>query len=409
MLLLILEKTKPLVKRICPINDRVTSDFLDSIDRFLISRSIFEVLDLSKIFFNLSDEEIFQLKQFIESKLASRYVHQFKPTDLVRHSFSPGLYRKGVTQSQGLIDFLLDLRDKSSGSRVIFLGEDGYEYLGPAFHILTKGDIKYSSYPISRKDLATKAELIDLGKYLLTWPVKESPSVDDLLQGEDVVEILTKIKRDFLVVNDSSRYKIKLYQDVDSIIQVAIFELGMCESASCNSELIFADSLFQGFKLIISNNDHRNVCIKLISNLLSEINFDNSLPLIIVDYAGIRHVQAHLIQLTIRWLSDPKNWFYLSCSQKLLLRVDSNFFNRLNVFLHIGVSEGNPLYKIKSEEVFVNAPSIDLVETTRFWGPSDASLADGDLLIGIRNSFHISETLAKISIILEESYKIHNS
>ena len=384
---------------------RITPRFLDSVDRFLASKSINNVFELSKVFTNISDKEIIRVKSLIECNLASSYVHQFKPACLAKHSFRPRLYRKGVAQPKGLIDFLLDLRNKSAGSRVIFLGEDGYEYLGPAFHVLSKGSIEYYSYSISRKHLATKAELIDLGNNFLSWQSKTSPTVVDLLKGVSAVESMLKIKRDSQGSSDSSECKIKLYRDLDNVMREAIYEFSGRDDTLQSHELTFDDRLYQGFRLLVSNPANRDVCIGLIWNLLRETDFDNRFPLIIVDYIGVTHVQSHLLQLIIRWLADPESWNFLSCSQKLSLTVDFDFFHRLNVCLHIGVLEGNPLSKIKGSEVFVNAPSVDLVETTRFWGYSDAKLADGLLSYEISNSFHISETLAKISIILQECHK----
>ncbi|WP_323483254.1 hypothetical protein [Polynucleobacter sp. MG-28-Ekke-A2] len=387
----------------------MTPEFLDSIDLFLKSRSIHGLFELSKIFYDLSDEKLFQLKTSIQIKLGRRYVHHFSPQDLVKYSFTPGMYRKGVIQFGGLLDFLVNLLHKSSGHRVIFLGEDGFEYLAPTFHILSEGAIPFSTYPISRKHLATRVELIDLGVKFLTSPAEESSSIEDLLRGEGLVEKMTKLNRNSREANNFFKNSIKLYQDMDDAIATAILEVGAHKYSLDSSEFIFGDRLSQSFNLLISNPDHLDVLIGLIADLLSEINFDNTSPLIIVDYAGIGHVQAHVLQLFLNWLGDPQNWLSLSHSQQLALRVSCDFFAHLNVKLHIGVSRGNPLHKIKGAEVFINSQSVDIVETTRFWGFSDADLADGKLSIGVFNSFHISETLAKIAIISEEAYKIKHS
>lgn len=285
-----------------------------------------------------------QLKNFLDSTLArqgqkrvadSIGTYEYRKPDT--SDFSPFENPQRLKdQAEDLKRFLERIPVSPDGkTQAVFLGGDG-QHLKPAYDALSKKigtTAKTSNFEINRNLLANSDEYQMIYNMALNNLRRKNPNFDILPDSKRFSQINNEIGW-LLNSNNPGNLinEVSLYYGMNTIIRDAA-------SFHRTGRGNFYDNLNNFFDYaIMSNPSTKQRSLELIADLKqSGVNFRE--PVVIADYAGKVHAQAHTLKLTVDWLSAKRNWDSLTTAQQRMLGGDYSLFSSPEIKIHVGVAD----------------------------------------------------------------------
>jgi len=358
------------------------------------------------------DYESIPAKIASEARVSPAGLGQVKPRNLAEEYraslITQGVYDPGYTfdftspahyslRIQYFLSFVEILKERFvPESRRVFLGSDGREYTKYAYDILNQkcGETPNSvHFEINRKMLATKSELEDI-------LVEAEKLVSDHQWVKDHGHTMAAPKS-LLIESAVSKLTSARSGGLDRIQLYGLMNKAVTSAATRPGE--FYANLINEFNSIMTNPSSaksRARAIELLGKFGNEVLSQNN-QVVLVDYAGITHVQANLLKTGVEWLKT--NWNSLTPQEQAILGRQA-WYRDAGVAMHLGVTSivvaENPLAGKGIPGVWSYPYLGDVVETSKSSFMDAVSLAEkGEVKYVPSDAWHKADTLNRQLII----------